>query len=129
MSTAQQTPSSTSSRPWVTGSQYFALSIPATVLAAVVVTLNSQLPGYMDALISTPMGLRLTLAASAWLLLGVGAYLLGCVLVNRYLRGSDRTLLSSLLGIGCFILFCVPVIFMLQAGPAAVQIEENLSSP
>lgn len=128
MSNVQEPPATPPAHRFITGTQVFALSIPATILAVIVVMMNANMPGSLDLLVTNPTGIKMTVAAGAWLALGLAAYFLGCVVLNRYLRGSDRSLFTVLLGIACFVVFFLPAVYVLYVGPAAVKIQEELKA-
>lgn len=111
--------------------QHRLLWMPPAALAGLFAYLYAYKPDYVRLLWTDPMGVRMLAVILPGLLGGGIFYGVGCRLLNRHASrlGSTATqlvqvLLAMVWLLGC----CVPTGFVMQAGPAAVQIQRNLNS-
>jgi hypothetical protein len=117
---------------WTPGQLAF-LAGQFTVLVAVYMFLRATNWAYLQILFTHPVGIKMLIIAVVMMLINAALYLgLTFALNQALLRGEGRrkthAVLAVLLACVHLILFFIPALYVLLAGPAAIQIMENMAS-
>ena len=121
--------------PWFTWLQLTWLVLQLVGLGVLAAAHYARDPDVFALLWRDPMGVKMLVTAGGALLVGVGLYLGGCVLLNRWAdRGGRRRLplyRGWMVGLAvfAFVTFYMPVVNLMTIGPAAIQIQRNLQGP
>jgi hypothetical protein len=119
---------------WWTVGQWSFIAAEVLGLLSLWIGMSVLQPDYISVLWTHPSGLRMLITGMALLILNFVGFLGLCLVFNHWMPATDeskrgrRAVAHGVLIAILLLLFYLPFVFIITVGPAAIQIQENLTN-